>query len=267
MGPQLTQEEGGNFETLKKNTKKPLTLQTHLLQKRRESPPPRSLFPHTTSPGSPLPTNKKRPPFSLLKNKAATPISSLHTTSRPATSPQPKNQDQPLTSFSSPWSRLRRRPALIFLPSRTARSSTHNPHFQLFFPNHSNHICTPPSPHHPPSLGCLSLLSASQPPKPESFSPSPDLEHPAKSKEKACLLFDRTESPHLSQPPRASPCSAQPTYLPSSTSDRPTVSLFSRRRHFSLSPRSESHTHLHRGFSGHGRQPSDLAPEEERKHK
>ena len=255
MGPQLTQEEGGNFETLKKNTKKPLTLQTHLLQKRRESPPPRSLFPHTTSPGSPLPTNKKRPPFSLLKNKAATPISSLHTTSRPATSPQPKNQDQPLTSFSSPWSRLRRRPALIFLPSRTARSSTHNPHFQLFFPNHSNHICTPPSPHHPPSLGCLSLLSASQPPKPESFSPSPDLEHPAKSKEKACLLFDRTESPHLSQPPRASPCSAQPTYLPSSTSDRPTVSLFSRRRHFSLSPRSESHAHLHRGFSGHGRQP------------
>ena len=156
MGPQLTQEEGGNFETLKKNTKKPLTLQTHLLQKRRESPPPRSLFPHTTSPGSPLPTNKKRPPFSLLKNKAAAPISSLHTTSRPAPSPQPKIQDQPLTSFSSPWSRLRRRPALIFLPSPTARSSTHNPHFQLLFPNHSSHICTPPSPHHPSSLGYLS---------------------------------------------------------------------------------------------------------------
>jgi len=113
MGPQLTQEEGGNFETLKKTKKNPNStnpsfpkhsVAPHLAKK--EENPPRSLFPHTTSLGSPLPANKKRSSFSLLKNKAAAPISSLHTTSRPTPSPQPKNQDQPLTSFSSPWSRL-----------------------------------------------------------------------------------------------------------------------------------------------------------------
>ena len=56
--------------------------------------------------------------------------------------------------------------------------------------------------------------------------------------------------------------------LPSSTGDRPTVSLFSSRCHFFFAFRSDSSlADLHRGFNSHGQQPPDPAPEEERKQK
>jgi hypothetical protein len=40
----------------------------------------------------------------------------------------------------------------------------------------------------------------------------------------------------------------------SSGTHRPTVSLFSRRRHFFFALRPDNHSHLHRSFSCHGRQ-------------